>query len=143
MNPYLFFNGQCEAAFAFYAEALGGRVVAMMRQGEAPPEAQNPPEGCAMAPEKIMHACLEIGGQMLMGSDAPAAYWQPPQGFAVHLACPTPAAAEQAYARLAEGGTPTMPMAETFWALRFGMLVDRFGTPWMVNCLRQDCAAAA
>jgi PhnB protein len=130
LNPYLFFNGQCEAAFKFYAELLGGRIVAMMTHAGTPAENQVPPEWRG----KIIHARMVIGDQMLMGSDAPPGHFQQPQGFSVSLIVDRPEDAERIFPALAENGTVRMPLQKTFWAIRFGMLVDRFGIPWMVNC---------
>jgi len=130
LNPYLFFTGQCEAAFKFYAELLGGKIIAMMTHAGTPAENQVPPEWR----EKIIHARMVIGDQLLMGSDAPPGHFQPPQGFSVSLMVDRPEDAERIFPTLAENGTVKMPLQKTFWAIRFGMLVDRFGIPWMVNC---------
>ena len=130
LNPYLFFNGQCEAAFKFYAELLGGKILAMMTHAGTPAENQVPPEWR----EKIIHARMVIGEQLLMGSDAPPGHFHQPQGFSVSLLVDEPEDAERIFHTLAENGTVKMPLQKTFWAIRFGMLVDRFGIPWMVNC---------
>jgi PhnB protein len=130
LNPYLTFDGGCEAAFRFYEQALGGRIVAMMTYGDSPTAAQTPPE----LRGKVMHARLVVGDAVLMGSDAPSGRHEKPQGFSVTLGIDEPEEAERVFAALAADGTVTMPIQETFWARRFGMLVDRFGTPWMVNC---------
>jgi PhnB protein len=130
LAPYLFFDGQCEAAFTDYQRILGGRIEAMLRYEGSPVD---------IAPEwrsKIMHACLELDdGQMLMASDAPPEQSTGPmQSVHVSVTVKEPAEAERIFAALAEGGTVTMPMAETFWAPRFGMLSDRYGAFWMVGC---------
>lgn len=130
LNPYLVFSGQCEEAFTFYAKALGGEIQAMLRCGETPVADQMPKE---MA-NKIMHACLMIGDVALMGSDSPPEQYEKMQGMSVALHIDKPADAERTFNTLAEGGQVTMPLTETFWAERFGMLTDRFGTPWMINC---------
>lgn len=130
LNPYLFFNGQCEEAFRFYEKVLGGKIVAMMTHEQTPIASTVAP---AML-KKIIHARLVIKDQVLMASDAPPDRFHKPQGFSVSLMFETPEEAEKAYADLAEGGNQTMPIQETFWAHRFGMLTDRFGIPWMVNC---------
>jgi len=130
LNPYLFFNGQCEAAFKFYAQLLGGKIIAMMTHAGTPAENQVPPEWR----EKIIHARMVIGDQLLMGSDAPPGHFQPPQGFSVSLMVDNAEDAERIFHTLAESGTVKMTLQKTFWAIRFGMLVDRFGIPWMVNC---------
>jgi PhnB protein len=130
LNPYLFFNGQCEAAFRFYERSLGAKIVAMMPHAGTPAEEQVPPEWR----DKIIHARLVLGDQVLMGSDAPPDHFEKPQGFSVTLGIDDPADAERIFNALAENGTIRMPIQQTFWALRFGMLVDRFGIPWMINC---------
>jgi PhnB protein len=130
MNPYLFFDGQCEAAFKFYEKALGGKIEAMMTH-EGTPAAEHVP---AEWHSKIIHARMTLGGQLLMASDAPPEQQQKPQGFSLNLGTKDPAEAERLFRVLSEGGKITMPIAETFWAHRFGMLVDRFGIAWMVNC---------
>jgi PhnB protein len=130
LNTYLFFDGQCEAAFSFYEKLLGGKITAMMPHAGTPAENSVPKEWR----EKIIHARLVIGDQVLMGSDAPPAHEQQPQGFSVSIGVSDPAEAERIFRALEENGKVTMPLGETFWATRFGMLVDRFGIPWMVNC---------
>ena len=130
LNPYLMFDGQCEAAFRFYEQALGGGIEAMMTFADTPMAEQTPPE----MQGKIIHARLVVGDKVLMGSDAPAGRVEKMQGFSVTLGIDEPEEAERVFNALADGGTVTMPIQETFRARRFGMLVDRFGTPWMVNC---------
>jgi PhnB protein len=130
LNPYLFFNGQCEAAFKFYEQCLGGKIVAMVRHAGTPAEKEVP----ANWRDKIIHARLVVGDEVLMGSDAPPDRFEAPKGFTVTLGIDDPAEAERVFNALAEKGTVRMPFQQTFWALRFGMLVDRFGIPWMINC---------
>jgi PhnB protein len=130
LNPYLTFNGQCEAAFKFYEQCLGGKIEAMMPHAGTPAEKHVPVEWR----DKIMHARLAVGDGVLMGSDAPPERYEKPRGFSVSLQIKDPAQAERAFHALAEGGAVQMPIQPTFWAARFGMLVDRFGTPWMINC---------
>jgi PhnB protein len=84
--------------------------------------------------KKILHARLTVNGEVLMGSDAPPDRYEEPKGFSVSLQIKDPADAERIFASLAENGAVRMPLQQTFWAARFGMLVDRFGTPWMINC---------
>jgi PhnB protein len=129
LNPYLSFDGQCEEAFEFYARCLGGKIEAMMRYGESPMAEHVPPQ----RHERILHALLVVGDQVLMGADVPGRYGKP-QGFSVSLQIDDPDEAERIFNALSENGTVTMPLERTFWAERFGMLVDRFGIPWMVNC---------
>ncbi len=130
LNPYLLFNGQCEEAFKFYAQCLGGKIEAMMPHAGTPMEKHSPPEWR----DKILHASLSVDGQLLMGSDAPPQHYEQPKGFSVSLQLKDPAAAERIFNALVEQGTVKMPFQQTFWAFRFGMLVDRFGIPWMINC---------
>ena len=130
LNPYLLFNGQCEAAFKFYERVLGGKIETMLTHAGTPAEAQVPAEWR----NKILHARLTVGGEVLMGSDAPPGHYEQPKGFSVSLNIDKPAEAERIFQALAENGTVQMPLHKTFWAARFGMLVDRFGIPWMVNC---------
>jgi PhnB protein len=130
-NPYLTFNGQCEAAFKFYERCLGGKIVAMFPFGETPAGDHVPPDHR----NKIMHARLVVGDQVLMGSDGtPDHPHEGVKGCSVALQIDDPAEAERIFQALAENGTVQMPIQQTFWAVRFGMLVDRFGVPWMVNC---------
>jgi PhnB protein len=130
VNPYLFFNGQCEEAFKFYEKLLNGKILAMM------PHEGSPAENSVSADwrKKIIHARMMVGEQTLMGSDAPPPHQEKPQGFSVNLSFSDPAEAKRIFEALAEGGTVKMPFSETFWAKGFGMLVDRYGIPWMVNC---------
>jgi PhnB protein len=130
INPYLMFNGNCEAAFKFYEQCLGGKITTMMTHKEAPSAEQVPAEWH----DKIMHACLELGDRLLMGSDSPPDYFEAPQGFYVQISVDEPAEAERLFHALAASGNVKMPIAQTFWSVRFGMLVDQFGTPWMINC---------
>jgi PhnB protein len=130
VNPYLLFNGRCREAFTFYADCLGGKIDAMLPHAGTPAESHVPPEWR----EKIMHARLTLGEDVIMGSDAPPGHFEPPRGFSVTIQLTDPAEADRIFGRLSEGATVTMPIQQTFWATRFGMLVDRFGTPWMVNC---------
>lgn len=130
LNPYLSFNGNCEEAFKFYERCLGGKIVAMITHAEAPMADKFPAEW----QKKIMHARLVIGDQVLMGSDTPSEQYQVPQGFSVTVGPSTAEEAERIFHGLAEGGNVRMPIEKTFWAVRFGVLVDRFGIPWMVNC---------
>ena len=131
MNPYLTFKGQCEVAFKFYEKVLGGKIVAMMPH-EGTPAADHVP---AEWRGKIMHARLVLDDdRVLMGSDAPPGMQEEMKGFSVTLGVDKPAEAERIFHALAEDGTVRMPIQETFWATRFGMLTDRFGTPWMINC---------
>jgi PhnB protein len=130
LNPYLTFDGQCEAAFKFYEQCLGGKIVAMVTHAGTPAEQQVPAEWR----DKIIHARLVVGDEVLMGSDAPPDRYEASKGFSVTVGIDDPAKAERIFNALAEKGTVRMPFQKTFWALGFGMLVDRFGIPWMINC---------
>lgn len=128
-SPYLNFNGNCKEAFEFYAQVLGGEIIALMTFAEAPPEADVSPD----AKDQVMHAQLKVGDMIIMASDAPRTF-QPAQGMHITIGVDTPGEAERIYKALSEGGEISMPMEETFWARRFAVFKDRFGTPWMVNC---------
>ena len=130
IQPYLFFNGNCEEAFKFYEKCFKGKIEAMMPHAGTPAEEHTPPEWA----NKIMHARLVVGDPVLLASDAPPAHYSAPQGFSAALQIKDPVEAERVFQTLAENGRVTMPFQQTFWALRFGMLVDRFGIPWMINC---------
>jgi PhnB protein len=135
-NPYLGFNGNCQEAFKYYERVLGGKIVAMITHADMPAEAQaqTPPDW----KNKIMHARLVVGDQVLMGSDAPPNHFETTQGMSVALQIDDPNEAERIFAALADNGTVRMPIQPTFWAIRFGMLTDRFGIPWMVNCEKKN-----
>lgn len=128
LNPYLTFNGQCEAAFKFYEQCLDGTIEVMMNHGESPITNEVPADWR----NTILHARLRVGDHVLMGSDTPDGY-VPANGIHVSLQLDDPADADRIFHALAENGTVHMPIQETFWAARFGMLVDRFGIPWMIN----------
>jgi len=132
LNSHLHFSGQCEEAFTFYEKSLGGTIQGMFRYQEAPGgDAQN------VSPDwrnKIMHAYMTIGDQVLMGMDAPPERFKKPQGFHVNINVKDAAEGKRIFEALSEKGTVIMPFAPTFWSPGFAMFVDRFGTPWMVNC---------
>jgi PhnB protein len=134
VNPYLFYDGNCEEALTFYQKVLGARIDAMHRFGEGPPEMQSAPEH----KNRIMHARLTIDGEVLMASDGMPGHFNKPQGFAVSLQVEDPADAERRFKALADGGTVNMPFGKTFFSKGFGMCVDKFGIPWMVNCPLED-----
>jgi PhnB protein len=132
-TPYLMFNGDCEAAFKFYEQLFGGKIESMMTHAGSPAEQHVPAEWR----NKILHARLSIKGQALMASDAPPGHYNKPQGFSVAVQIDKIEDAERIFNGLAEKGNVQMPLEKTFWAERFGMVVDRFGTPWMINCERR------
>jgi PhnB protein len=129
IDPHLSFNGNCEEAFNFYEKTFGGKIDFKLTHGESPMAAQTAPEWR----KKIMHIAMRVGDRILMGADAPPQYQQPPQGFMISISVKDVAEADRVFNALAEGGKVNMPLAETFWSPRFGMLIDRFGIPWMVN----------
>jgi PhnB protein len=129
VTPYLLFNGNCAEAFKFYEQTLGGKIEMISTYGDTP-AAEHAPPGSA---DKVMHASMSIGDTRLMGSDAPPGHYSQPQGLSVALGLNDAAKGEQIFNALAENGTVQMPYQPTFWAAGFGMCVDRFGIPWMVN----------
>ncbi|HUE81835.1 MAG TPA: VOC family protein [Pyrinomonadaceae bacterium] len=130
LNPYLIFNGQCDAAFKFYEQLLDAKITFKMTFGESPAADQVPPE----SRDLIIHATLALGDQLLMASDSPPDKYARPAGVYVSLNLSDPAKGKRIFESLAEGGTVQMPFEKTFWAAGFGMCIDRFGIPWMVNC---------
>jgi PhnB protein len=128
--PYLYFDGCCEEAFRYYEKHLGGTIVAMITHADTPPEVQVSPDW----KEKIMHARLDVGDATLFASDDPTGAYEAPKGTRVCIQQSDVARAERIFAALADGGEVSMPLQETFWAARFGMLTDRFGTRWLINC---------
>ena len=131
INPYLIFNGNCKAAFTFYAQSLPGEIEAMLTFGETPARDHVP----ADLHNLIIHTRLVIGDQAIMGSDTtPDRPVDDVSGFSVSLNVDSIVEAERVFGALSEDGTVKMPLEQTFWAARFGMLVDRFGVSWMVNC---------
>jgi PhnB protein len=131
LDSYIFFtNGRCAEAMQFYERTLGGKLDALMRYADAPA-----PTGCSTdANDLVMHSRLLLEGRSLMASDVPPGMpGQPMGGFALSLQYPAADEARRIFDALAQDGTVTMPMQKTFWAEAFGMLTDRFGTPWMVG----------
>lgn len=130
LNAYLTLDGTCEEAFRFYAQCLRGQLTALHRFGETP--------GCEQMPashrDKVMHVRLEIGDQVLMGSDNPPGMpYEGVRNSSLALSVPQVEEAARIFSELAEGGAVIMPMQETFWARSFGMVNDRFGVPWLIN----------
>ena len=134
VNPYLFYNGNCEAAFKYYEKVLGAEIEAMLTHEGTPAAEHTPPEW----QKKIIHAKISIDGEVLMASDAPPGHFHQPQGFSVSLTIEDLADAERKFKALSEGGSVNMPFGKTFWAKGFGMCVDQFSIPWMVNCPMED-----
>jgi PhnB protein len=130
INAYLNFNGNCEEAFKFYEKALGAKPVMMMRYGESPAAKDIPKD----MHSKIIHARIALGDDVIMGSDCPPDRFEGQHGFCLNIGVDTLEKAERYWNALKDKAEICMPFEETFWAERFGMLVDRFGIPWMVNC---------
>jgi PhnB protein len=131
IEPYLFFNGNCEEAVEFYKRALGAEVLMLMRYKESP---EPPPPGMVPAgwDNRVMHTTLRIGDANVMASDG-CSEGANFQGFSLSLALKNEAAAGRAFNALADGGKVQMPLGKTFWSPCFGMLTDRFGVGWMVT----------
>ena len=131
LNAYISFNGNCAEAMQFYETALDGRLEAMMKNSQSPIASQLPPGSADL----VMHAKLVLDNGVLMAGDAMAgcSVYEGMKGFSLALTYDDASQARDVFARLAEGGKVTMPMESSFWADAFGMLVDRFGTPWIIN----------
>jgi Uncharacterized protein conserved in bacteria len=126
----LVFNGNCNAAFDLYQECLGGRVTFRLTWGDSPMADQAPADWH----DKILHATMIVGDTAFSGGDVLAGSYERPQGFQIQLNLEDVAAAERIFTKLADGGCVTVPLQQTFWAQRFGAVVDRFGIPWGINC---------
>ena len=127
---YLGFSGDCKAAFEFYETVLGGKIIFMMTNGESPMADKTAPNWR----DKIMHVSLQTPGGLLQGADHPEGKEVKPSGFCVCVSTKDKAEAERVFKGLSEGGQVQMPMSETFWSPAFGMCIDKFHVPWMVNC---------
>ena len=130
VSAYLSFKGDCEAAFKCYEEVLHAQPGLLFRYADSP-MADVVPEGWDT---KIMHGSVRIGGKLLEGADVPPDRYEKPQGFSLSLNVGNADEAEAVFAKLGAGGRVVYPIAKTFWSVRFGMVVDRFGIPWMINC---------
>jgi len=130
LTAYLSFSGQCEAAFKFYEQSLGAQPGAIFRYAGSPMADTVPAEWA----DKVMHGSVTVGGQVLMGADVVAEQYEAPKGFSLSLHLTNASDADRIFGELAEGGRVVVPIEKTFWAERFGMVVDRFGVPWMINC---------
>jgi PhnB protein len=128
LNTYLNYGGNCEQAFRFYEQHLGGKITMMVTHGEQPNAKDIPPDW----KKAILHARISIGGTELFGADMPPDRFQPMRSAYLSLTVDSTDEAERIYALLAEGGQIFMKMEETFFAFRFAMLRDRFGTSWMI-----------
>jgi PhnB protein len=130
LNPYLLFNGDCAEALKFYEQTFGGKIESMIPFAGTPAAEHAPAEWG----DKVLHATIKIDGNPLMASDAPPGQYEKPQGISVSVSLNDRDRGERIFNALVEGGTMQMPFQKTFWASGFGMCVDRFGVPWMVNC---------
>jgi PhnB protein len=130
LRAHVAFNGQCEEAFKFYEQHLGAKIDRMMRYEGTPAAGQAPAEW----KNKILHGRIAIGDSLMMGADAPPGRYEAPKGLTMSLGVKGAAEAERLFTVLSEKGTVQMPLQEAFFAVRFGMVVDRFGVPWMVVC---------
>jgi PhnB protein len=134
VQTYLSFEGRCEEAIEFYRRSVGAEVQMLMRFKDSP----EPPPADKVTPgteNKVMHASFTIGTTTIMASDGYCSGKAPFQGFSLSLSVKDAAAADKVFRALSEGGQVTMPLAQTFWSPRFGMLTDRFGVSWMVSVL--------
>ena len=134
MTTYLSFRGQCEEAFSCYEATLGGRVGAIFRYLGTSLASQVPADW----QDKVMHGSMTIGDQVLMAADVAPEGYEEPKGFSLSLQMNDTSEAERVFNALAQGGRIVLPLEKTFWAARFGMLVDRFGIPWLINCDGSD-----
>jgi len=134
MSPYLSFNGQCEAAFRFYEQSLGGRLGPIFRYAGTSLAGQVPADW----QDKVMHGSVTVGEQVLMGADVTPDRYEAPKGFSLSLQLTSTAEAERIFRELSQDGSIVLPLEQTFWAARFGMVVDRFGVPWLINCEGSD-----
>jgi PhnB protein len=132
VQPYLFFDGTCQEALAFYQETLGAQVVMSMRFKDSPVPANCGPGGNTPDPEKIMHAAFKIGESLIMASDGNCEGKTKFDGFSLSISVKEKAEAERIFAALSDGGQVCAPMVETFFSPAFGMAIDRFGVSWMV-----------
>jgi PhnB protein len=128
LNTYLNYGGTCEQAFKFYEEHLGGKVTFLMRHGEQPGPSQLPADWNG----KVLHARVDLGGTELFGADIPPDRFEPMRSAYLSLSLDSEAEADRIYGLLSDGGQIFMAMQSTFFATRFAMLRDRFGTSWMI-----------
>jgi PhnB protein len=130
VNPYLTFSGTCEAAFKFYAQCLGGRLGAIFRYAGTPLADQVPADW----QDKVMHGSLTLGELVLMGADVAPDRYEAPKGVSLSIQIKNTTDAERIFRELGGDGRIVLALEKTFWADRFGMVVDRYGIPWLINC---------
>jgi PhnB protein len=135
---YLSFDGKCEAAFQFYAERLGATIGPMFPYGNSPMAGDVPPGW----ETKIMHGSMTLGGITIAGADVAPGGYEHPRGFRIMLEPDNAEGAERLFQALAENATIEMPLEQTFWSVRFGVLTDQFGIPWTINCAQMPEPAA-
>jgi PhnB protein len=128
LHPYINYGGSCEEAFRFYERHLGGKITTMMRHAEAPVPTNVP----ANWQQAIVFARRTIGETELMGNDVPPDHFQPMRSAYLSLSVGSTDEAERIYALLSDTGQVFMPLQDTFFAFRFAMLRDKFGTSWMI-----------
>jgi len=131
-QPYLFFDGRCEEAIAFYRQAIGAEVVMLMRYADGPEGSAQCPDGTEPPADKVMHACLQVGSTQVLVSDGFSGGHPEFKGFSLALSADDDTAAKRLFDALAAGGQVQQPLMPTFFASSFGMLIDRFGVSWMV-----------
>ncbi|MEX2546096.1 MAG: VOC family protein [Phycisphaeraceae bacterium] len=140
VQPYLFFNGNCEEAVAFYRETLGAEVESLMHYRDSPDPEMCPP-GVTDVADKVMHASFRIGETMVMASDDPTGQTKGHTGFALSLTAADEAEADRLFVALSDGGQVQMPLDKTFFSPRFGMVADRFGVSWMIVVVPENASA--
>ena len=129
VNPYINYSGDCEAAFRLYERVLGAQIGEIFRYAGSPMADQAPPDWG----QKVMHGSVTFSDQVIMAADVVPEHYEAPKGFSLSIHFSGVADAERAFRDLAEGGKIVMPLEKTFWAERFGMVVDPFGVPWMIT----------
>jgi PhnB protein len=139
VSAYLSFKGDCEAAFKFYEQCLGGQLGQIFRYAGSPLTDQVPDDWS----DKVMHGSITVGGQVLMGGDVAPDRYEEPKGFSLSIQITSTDEAERIFRELTKDGRVVMPLEKTFWAARFGMVVDRFGIPWLINCEESNQPAHA
>jgi PhnB protein len=137
LHTYLNYGGNCEQAFRFYEQHLGGKITMLMRHGEQPTPSEAPPDWNG----KVLHARMNLGGTELLGADIPG--YQSMRSAYLSLSVSSDEEADRIYKLLSDGGQLFMPMQETFFASRFAMLRDKFGTSWMLVHQKPERASAA
>jgi PhnB protein len=130
LTTHLNFNGNCEAAMTFYEKHLGAKTTFTIKYGTSPMADQFPADYA----DKIMHCSVELAGTSVIAADSPPDRYERPAGFTLTLGFDNAEEAQRVFNALAENGTVTMPLQKTFWAAQFGMVIDQFDIPWMVNC---------